>query len=236
MLSASRRLVQRTSFAASIAAAGLLLLGACGGSDADTGDNSSDNTSSSPEASDTDTSGASDTAESSTSPRSTPASTSASAPTSTELTKAGSTLSLGQTATVDWADSSDEAPARIQVTVNAVEKGSLEDFAGSSSQEKLAGYTPYYIDVTFTALADSAAEYPSPDSDVRGRTSGGASAQTLITIGLDKCSSPDFEKTWTAGASVTGCRALVVPDGQTLDEVSFAVGPDSSAGSVTWTV
>jgi hypothetical protein len=228
------RLAPRTSLVASVAAAGLLFLGACGGSDDSDSDDSprrSDSASSSP--------AASDTASSTTSSRPSTSASSSSAGGSTtgsgELTEAGTTLSLGDTATVEWAESSDDASTRIQVTVNKVEQGSRDDFSGSSAEEQLAGFTPYYVDVTYTAEADVPGDYPGPYSDVSGTSSAGARAQTLITIGLDKCKSADFEKTWTAGTSVTGCRALVIPDGQTLDEITFPAGPERSAGVIKWT-
>lgn len=224
------RISLRTAVLAPAAAtAALLLLGACGGSSS--GDSGGSDTS----ASDTVSTSTSASTSASTSGSTSPT-TGSSAPVSGDLTEAGSKLAIGKPATVDWADSSDETPTRIQVTVDKVNKGSVEDFKGSGSEDKLAGYTPYYVDVTFTAVADSTAKYPSPDSDIDGKTSAGARAQTLITIGFDKCSSPDFPAAWTAGTTVSGCRALVVPDGQTLSELSFPTGPSSSDGTVTWTV
>jgi hypothetical protein len=230
------RISLRTAVLAPTAAmAALLLLGACGGSSSGDSGGSGSDSSASDTGSTSDSMSMSDSPSASASDATSPTSGS-SAPVTGELTKAGATLAIGKPAIVDWADSSDDAPGRIQVTVDKVNKGSIEDFKGSGSEDKLAGYTPYYVDVTFVAVADSTAKYPSPDSDVSGATSAGANAQTLITIGFDKCSSPDFPATWTAGTTVSGCRALVVPDGQTLTELSFPTGPSSSDGTVTWTV
>ena len=64
----------------------------------------------------------------------------------------------------------------------------------------------------------------------------GTSAQTLIAIGFDKCRSPSFPKLLTAGTEVSGFRALLVPEGQTMAAITFPSGPARSAGGIAWTL
>jgi hypothetical protein len=232
------RISLRTAITATAAgAAALLLLSACGGSSTggaggsfvpQASDDSSTSASASP--------AGSRSTSASTSPSGSGSGTSGGvAPVVGELTKSGTKLAVGKSAQVMWADKTTDPASQLQITVDTIVKGSLDDFAGSTTADKLVGYTPYYVNVSYLAITDSLDEYPSPYLDVRGKTSAGASAQTLITIGFDKCSSPSFPKAFTAGIAVSGCRALVVPDGQTLTEISFPVGPASADGSVTWT-
>lgn len=215
------------------AAGALLLVGACGSSSggSDASDSPSKTTSTS--ASTTPTTSSSGSASGSESASSTGSASGSGAAPSGDLTEGGATLDLGKPALVNWADSSDDEPSVLQVTVTKVDKGSLDDFTGSS-KDTLAGYTPYYITATFVAGTDNASDYPSPDNDLGGVSSSGASAQTLITIGLSECKSPNFPKTLTAGTSVSGCQALVVPEGQTLDQVTFPAGPSRNDGVITW--
>lgn len=221
------------------AAAAALLLAACGGSSTggsgSAGTAGSDRTSSSPDP--TDDASPEPTDDASTSASTSPSTSGGgSAPAPGELTEAGTKLAIGKPAVVEWAASATDPVSQIQVTVTTATKGSLEDFAGTPSADKLVGYVPYYIDVTYTAVTDNPDEYPSPYLGVRGTTSAGASAQTLITIGFDKCSSPSFPKLFTAGTEVSGCRALLVPEGQTMAAITFPSGPTSSAGVITWTL
>ena len=228
----------RTTVLASAAAAALLLLSACGsstGGSGSEGTSGSDRTSSSPEPTGTTSTSPSGTKSSTGSTSSTGSST-GSTSAAGELTPAGTKLAVGKPALVEWADSASDPVSQIRVTVTTATKGSLADFADTPSSDKLVGFVPYYIDVTYTAVTDSADEYPSPYLRVRGTTSAGASAQTLITVGFDKCKSPSFPKLFTAGTEVSGCRALLVPEGQTMAAITFPAGPASSAGVITWTI
>ncbi len=120
------------------------------------------------------------------------------------------------------------------VTVTAVREGAIKDLtdAGYELDPDEAATTPYYVDVAFQNNADV-------EVDIQG-TSGRDQDNTLILplILLDLGGGPGFTpcpkvpQKVAAGQSATGCAIILVPEGSTLERVSYNAGGDE--GFLYW--
>ena len=93
----------------------------------------------------------------------------AQAPTGADgLTPPGTHLAFGQTATVAWVpldqDTGDGAKTglNLQVTVESIEKGTIDDFKNIDLEANEKSDTPYYVTVKLKALTSTA---PTGDDD-----------------------------------------------------------------------
>lgn len=120
------------------------------------------------------------------------------------------------------------------VTVTAVRQGAIKDLtaAGYELDPDEAATTPFYVDIAFKNNAEA-------EVDIQG-TSGRDQNDTLILplILLDLGGGPGFapcpkvpDKV-AAGQSAAGCAIILVPEGSTLERVSYNVGGDE--GFLHW--
>ncbi|MGB7686208.1 MAG: hypothetical protein WBL45_10565 [Solirubrobacterales bacterium] len=208
--------MKSSRIAALIAAASLALilgLAACGGSDDSSSSDSSSETSSTPTTAET-----------------TPDSSNSQGG---ALTPPGTQLKVGEEATLAWVPFSEESATEpeegidVKVTVEAIEKGSIDDFANIELEPEEEESTPYYVKFKVEALSGTE---PPPEEepyiafdaiDDRGQE------QSNVTfIGdFETCENTDMPRPFTNGESFEGCLAYLVPGGGSIEKVEWGTGP-----------
>ncbi|NUU19954.1 MAG: hypothetical protein HOV68_00325 [Streptomycetaceae bacterium] len=149
------------------------------------------------------------------------------------VSKPGTRLELGRPAVIPF-DGGKE-PSNLQVTITAVEKGSIEDLtsAGIAVKDEDKASTPYYVRATFKNVGTGDLSYSHPTTkfgalDAADRSLG----FTVLFGGFKKCDAPKTDQ-FANGAEVTGCKVYLVPAGATVASVTYDF-PDLSADPVVW--
>lgn len=149
------------------------------------------------------------------------------------LTPPGTQLKVGEEATLAWVPFSEESATEpekgieVGVTVEAIEKGSIDDFANIELEPEEEESTPYYVKFRIEALSGTE---PPPDEepyiafdaiDDRGQE------QSNVTfIGdFETCENTDMPRPFTKGESFEACLAYLVPGGGTIEKVEWGTGP-----------
>jgi hypothetical protein len=211
--------------AAWLTAAALALgLAACGGS------SSSDGGSSSTTAA----------AAATTTPATTPAQTTAQASTAAGgLTPPGTQLAFGQQATVTWVSPSDfsvdggQKGTKMQVTVESIAKGSIDDFKNFTLDANAKSSTPYYVKVKLKALenAGPAAAKDDPAITFRSVDDRGQKQESATIGGTFKpCDEADAPKPFSTGKSYETCFVYLMPGGGSIQKVVWDSGPSPKGG------
>jgi hypothetical protein len=136
------------------------------------------------------------------------------------VTKPGTALAVGQSATVpferlDTTTSTSAPKLKMQVKVTAIEKGTLNDFNGIKLDASQKAGTPYYVKVQMTNLSalDGGTD---PAVDVQGVDSTGETQQSVTFLGsFPRCESKEPPKPFTKGKSFETCLVFLVPGGIT---------------------
>ena len=207
----------RRIVAALTAASLALLLAGCGG-----GGSSSSASSSSADAAAT--SGAETTA----------GTTSESAgPANGDLTPPGTRLGLGREATVGWVPPSTYDPTAaqkgidLQVSVESIEKGTIDDFQGIELEPDQRNSTPYYVKVRVRTLGMS--EPPGiddPDVSFEAIDDRGQQQQSITFIGeFPHCEDQSPPKPFKDGKGYESCLTYLMPGGGSIERVEWADGP-----------
>ncbi|NUU26071.1 MAG: hypothetical protein HOV68_31915 [Streptomycetaceae bacterium] len=149
------------------------------------------------------------------------------------LSKPGTQLKIGQPAVVSFEDGDDKG--NLQVTVTAIEKGSIEDLtaAGIKIEDKDKTSTPYYVRADFKNV--SAADLSNSNPTVKFSALDAAGRDlgfTMLMGSFDKCDSPDTDE-FTSGAQASGCELYLAPAGATVASVTFDFA-DLSQDPVVW--
>jgi hypothetical protein len=183
--------------------------------------------------------GCSDDSDSGSASESTDASTSASAsvsdlpvPEGVELTPQGTSLAVGDTATLAWEPRQDTVGV-IDARVDRMEKTSFKrSFAGWRIDEATEQTRPYFVRTTITNRGET---------DLGGRriplyaVDGENRLVDYSSFGssFKPCPSTDFPKSFPPGASGEFCLVYLVPDRGDLTAVSFR--PTQDVNPITWT-
>lgn len=166
------------------------------------------------------------------SPASPTPTTTVSIPPDVSLTEQGSDLSFGDAATVVF-EPDQKTGTVLELTVDGVTQGSLEDFerfALNNDYTRNASY--YYVDVTVENVGEG---------DVGGHGIplwGVDGTNTLLpavefTAEFDKCASAPLPEEFGAGESLETCLVYLAPDRGSLEAVSFR--PDQEFDPIAWT-
>lgn len=154
-------------------------------------------------------------------------------PAGVDLTSSGSTLAVGDTASVIYAVD-DQRRSVASVTVDAIKQGSMKkDFADFSLTAKTRSSTPYYVRTTIENAGPgdlSKAAVPVfgydtsdtyfPASDLVGR--------------FAKCVGGPLPAKFKAGDTVTRCLVLLVPQGEDLQSVQLRT--DDVNAPISWSL
>ncbi|KRA38033.1 MULTISPECIES: hypothetical protein [unclassified Nocardioides] len=119
------------------------------------------------------------------------------------------------------------------VTVTAVRKGAITDLtdAGYEVKPEQAATTPYYVDVTFQNDGDVEVE----TQGMSGRDQDDTLILPLILLdlsgaGFTPC--PKVPQKVAAGETAKGCSIILMPEGSTLERVSYNAG--GTEGFLYW--
>jgi hypothetical protein len=147
----------------------------------------------------------------------------------------GTKLAVGSSATVRYTPLSHATPSNLKVTVQSLEKGTLNDFKGLDLDASQKAATPVYVKVKVTNLGPGKIDVDATSAAIEGLDSTGNTAQSVTFIGtFPRC--PDHQSTtqMRAGSSYNNCLTFLVPGG--IDKVAYT-GTDAYINSpVTWGV
>lgn len=135
------------------------------------------------------------------------------------LTKAGTELKFGETATVAYEPNA-ERNSVLELTVKAARQGDIADLGSYVLDERTKASTPYYVDVAVKNVGDGdVGQTPIPLWAVDG-------SNTLIqassfTNAFPKCPSTALPTTFAPNAVTETCLVYLVPDHGALTGVSF---------------
>ena len=166
---------------------------------------------------------------------------SSSAPTSSKTSSSsgpaapGTKLAVGTAATVKYTPLSHATPSTLKVTVQSLQKGTLDDFKGIDLDAAQKAATPVYVKVKVQNLGPGTIDADATSAAIEGVDSTGNTAQSVTFIGtFPKC--PDHQSTtqMPSGSSYDSCLTFLVPGG--INKVAYT-GTDAYINSpVTWGV
>jgi hypothetical protein len=155
------------------------------------------------------------------------------APASSAAAAPGTKLAVGSSAKVKYTPLSHATPSTLKVTVQSLQKGTLDDFKGIDLDASQKAATPVYVKVKVTNLGPGTIDVDATSAAIEGLDSTGNTAQSVTFIGtFPRC--PDHQSTtqMRAGSSYSNCLTFLVPGG--ISKVAYT-GTDAYIGSpVTW--
>ena len=147
----------------------------------------------------------------------------------------GTKLAVGTSATVRYTPLSHATPSTLKVTVQSLEKGTLDDFKGIQLDATQKAATPVYVKVKVTNLGPGTIDVDATSAAIEGIDSTGNTAQSVTFIGtFPRC--PDHQSTtqMPSGSSFNNCLTFLVPGG--INKIAYT-GTDAYVNSpVTWAV
>jgi hypothetical protein len=196
-----------------------LLLGACGSSGGSSGGSSSASSASG---------GATPVAASST------ATTSGTA--TPGVTKPGTGLTVGQTATVTYTpltSSGNGKPRTLKITVASIRTGSSADLKGIDLSGAPKGAVPQYATVTVTNVGPLSIDVDGTSDAIQGIDHGGNQQDPVSFIGdFPPCNQNSSTTPVAAGASFHTCLTYLVSGG--ITKVGWTGTDDYTSSPVTW--
>ena len=141
----------------------------------------------------------------------------------------GTKLAVGASATVRYTPLSHATPSTLKVTVQSLQKGTLNDFKGLDLDASQKAATPVYVKVKVTNLGPGTIDIDATSAAIEGLDSTGNTAQSVTFIGtFPRC--PDHQSTtqMRAGSSYNNCLTFLVPGG--IDKVAYT-GTDAYINS-----
>lgn len=149
------------------------------------------------------------------------------------LTPPGAHLAFGQSATVGWVPLNEDSGTgaktglKLQVTVESIVKGSIDDFKNIDLDPNQKNDTPYYVTVRLTALGSTP---PTGDDDpdivFDAIDDRGQQQESVTFLGtFDRCTDNTAPKPFANGASYQSCLAYLMPGGGSIQAVQWANGP-----------
>lgn len=151
-------------------------------------------------------------------------------PEASGLTKPGSTLDVGQSATI----TRDSAAEKLEVTISSIDAGTSADLAAVPSS---AGGTPWFVRYELTHESG-----PAPYLPIDSLFTGYAGDDQLTLLSpvesVPSCVSQTFGDDAPVGTTVSGCATFVAGAGAPpLDRVVLSYGDDYDAfddHAITW--
>jgi hypothetical protein len=148
------------------------------------------------------------------------------------LTKAGTQLALGATATVAYEPAPDQVGV-LDIAVTRLEKTSFrKSFQGWNIDDAQRATQPYFVRATVTNRGESdLAGLPVPLYIVDGTNA--LVEQTTFASSFTPCQPGTFPASYPAGTSTDVCLVYLAPDKGELTAVSFR--PSQDLDPITWT-
>jgi hypothetical protein len=147
------------------------------------------------------------------------------------LTRPGSRLAFGDTATVRYKPDQKRS-TRLELTVKDASLGSMKDFSGFILDDQSKASSPYYVDVVVKNVGDGAiGGGPVPLWGVDARNT--LLPAATFTTSFPKCPSKPLPAKFGPGDRYRACLVYLAPDNGTMTSVSYR--PDQAFDPVRWT-
>lgn len=142
----------------------------------------------------------------------------------------GASFSFGQTARVNWDTFTSEDGILLDVAVDGVREGSLDDLLALNLREETAaaidGHDVYYVDFSITKADLSQDEIVHTDATgaIEAYNAGGAKLANFAVLGsgFDTCDSGAFKAGIDEGETFTACKIFLAPSGQEFGHAAWA--------------
>ncbi|MEU3574523.1 hypothetical protein AB0E96_39880, partial [Kitasatospora sp. NPDC036755] len=145
---------------------------------------------------------------------------------------AGTTLKLGEAATIPF--SSGSTKGTIALAVTSIEKGDPADLASLNLGDKAKGLVPYYVHYSVTNAGGTDLSYTSVNH-MKGLLADGTEAQELMVIGsFPKCKSESLPKGFTNGQSATSCAVAMSPEASKVAGAEYWGEPYTLGKGLNW--
>jgi len=172
-------------------------------------------------------------------PVATSSSTSSEAPPVSDggLTPSGTTLAVGETATVMYETKSlSKDGTKLAVTAVSVKAGSIDDLADFDLDAQSKVSDPFYVTVSFQNVGPLPMEPGGIFGVINAQNTAGDELNRLSLIGEFKPCQGDVPDNLAVGASYTDCEVYLAPAGQDVSKVvlGFYFG-DADRTEITWT-
>ena len=132
------------------------------------------------------------------------------------VTAAGSTLTIGQAATIAYDDASKHLKSTITVAPTKIEKGSIGDFKNINLDADQKTATPYYAEVTVRNIGKGNLTGTDPAGYIDGVDDRGQRQNEIIFFGdFDRCDGSD-PKSLKPGESYDTCLTYLIPKGGSI--------------------
>ncbi len=151
-------------------------------------------------------------------------------PSGVTLTKAGTALKFGETATVAYEQNSQRSSV-LGLTVNSVAKGRIGDLAAYQLDPASKKSTPYYARVQVKNLGTGDLSHAIAPIYAVDSTNALVQAVSFNNT-FTQCPSTTLPAGFTAGKTANLCLAYLLPPGRTLVEMSYR--PLQQYEPITW--
>lgn len=154
------------------------------------------------------------------------------------LTPSGTTLAVGETATVMYETKSlSKEGTKLAVTAVSVKAGSIDDLADFDLDAQSKVSDPFYVTVSFQNVGPLPMEPGGIFGVINAQNTAGDELNRLSLIGEFKPCQGDVPDNLAVGASYTDCEVYLAPTGQDASKVvlGFYFG-DADRTEITWTV
>lgn len=151
------------------------------------------------------------------------------------ITPAGSTLKMGETATIAYDDSSSGKKTTIEVTPQGIEKGSIDDFKNIDLDADQKAATPFYVKVSVKNVGKGDLGDSEPGSYIDAVDDRGQEQNEIIFFGdFERCPSADV-KSFKPGDSYETCLTYLVPGGGSIEGMRWIMFDEKSGKSnIDW--
>jgi len=170
---------------------------------------------------------------------STPVTTGSSATAVGQLTPAGTTLKIGQPATIAHTDASKpNLKSTVEILPLSLEKGSAADLRGIQLDPSQQGSTPYFVRIQVRNLGTGDLSKSYVGSSVEGIDDRKQTQSSVTFIGdFPRCNETQAPAGFTHGKAFTTCETFLIPAGGSLAGVKVnAYNPNTpDKQDVTWT-
>ncbi len=168
-----------------------------------------------------------------------PATTGSSATAVGQLTPAGTTLKIGQPATIAYTDASKpNLKSTVEILPLSLEKGSAADLRGIQLDPTQQGSTPYFVRIQVRNLGTGNLSKSYVGSSVEGIDDRKQTQSSVTFIGdFPRCNETQAPTRFTHGKTFTTCETFLIPAGGSLAGVKVnAYNPNTpDKQDVTWT-
>jgi hypothetical protein len=153
------------------------------------------------------------------------------------LTPTGTTLAVGETATVMYETKSlSKEGTQLAVTVTSVKAGSIDDLADFDLDAQSKVSDPFYVAVSFQNVGPLPMEPSGIFGLITAHNTAGDELNRLSLIGEFAPCDGEVVDNLAVGASYTDCGVYLAPTGQDISKVTFAFYfGDADRTEITWT-